>query len=97
QAWIRYLKKDYKGALASFDGLKRFRRMNKQDRVIYWKAMTYYHLNDNKNAQKLFQALINPKSPSFYSIAAIERLRKLNIKMDVRELASSETAVEETV
>ncbi len=97
QAWIRYLKKDYKGALVAFDGLKRFRNMNKQDRVIYWKAMTYYHLDDNKNAQKLFQTLINPKSPSFYSIAAIERLRKLNVKTDMRQMASSETAVEETV
>jgi soluble lytic murein transglycosylase len=97
QAWIRYLKKDYKGALAAFDGLKRFRGMNKQDRVIYWKAMTFYHLNDNKNAEKLFQVLINPKAPSFYSIAALQRLKKLNARPDARVIASAETAVEETV
>src|SRR5262249_15623538 len=75
--WIRYLRGDFEGAFQSFnqlsEGRGRRRRMVRDDRTVYWSAMSLARLNRGAEAEKLFSELESKDPSSFYSVAARAR------------------------
>ncbi len=89
-AWLKYLKKDYKGALKAFQDLSRYRRWRYQNRVQYWKALSLYNAGDTKTAKKLLRQMSESKYPDYYSLAATAKLFDLQNQKDNRVVASLE-------
>jgi len=95
-AWVRYLRGDYSSALAQFSNLQhqRYRtrrgyRTRKDDRVIYWQAMSHLRMDQAGEARKLFEKLSAESPYSYYGLAARARLETLpkSNEFPVRQLA----------
>ena len=87
-AWIRYLKSDFQGAYDQFTMLsKTANSFRRQDRIVYWRAMSLMRMNRYKDAEKLFKELSDNESYSFYALAAKSRLLQFKSQMQERQLA----------
>tara|TARA_B100001248_G_C27399354_1_gene468671 strand:- start:4700 stop:7111 length:2412 start_codon:yes stop_codon:yes gene_type:complete len=89
-AWLKYLKKDYEGALAAYKDLRRYGYIGRSKQTKYWKAMSYYHLDDKEQAKKILNSLINEKSPTYYSVLAKARLLEMGESIVERQLAQAD-------
>lgn len=87
-AWLQYLQGNYGEAtqqlmkLADFGGSKKGKKKSVKksqpvDRVTYWLAMSLYRHGKLEEAKRLFERLANDPSFSFYRLAAISRLRRM--------------------
>lgn len=84
-AWVRYLRGDYEGAyeqLAHQSAVKvkrgRFRRPPpRDDRTVYWMAMSLARMGKPDRAKALFESLEKPDPSSFYALAAKVRRNQL--------------------
>lgn len=83
-AWLTYLRGDYEGAYKSLKKLlaeskrqRRWRRSFPIDRVTYWMAMSLYKQQKYSEAKQLFEGLSKDKNIGYYSIASLNRLKKM--------------------
>lgn len=81
-AWLKYLKADYAGSYKAFLSLqKSSRRMksNQADRLSYWMAMSLLRQGKSESAKPLFEKLSKDPLLGYYSIAASERLKEIQM------------------
>ncbi len=89
-AWVRYLRGDYEGAYehlalqnaakATMQGRGKKRRLvapARDDRTVYWMAMTLARMGKLQEAKTLFESLEKPDASSFYAMAAKVRRAQL--------------------
>lgn len=97
--WLKYLKGDYKGAIASLKPIYkkakrhpwRWRKYPKE-KIQYWMAMSHFRLKEFRQARDLFDGLIEEAPLSYYSQASRSRLLNLPPPKpgEIRGLANSE-------
>lgn len=94
-AWIQYLKADYAGAYSSLNKTlkeaqkrKRAWKSFPKDRVNYWMAMSLYRQGQLSQAKTMFEKLAQDKLISYYSVAAQNRLNKIQ-----KELSQTNTGL----
>lgn len=87
-AWLQYLQGNYGEAtqqlmkLADFGAAKKNKKKKVKkaqpvDRVTYWLAMSLYKQGKLEESKRLFERLANDPSFSFYRLASISRLRRM--------------------
>ncbi|MCB0412439.1 MAG: transglycosylase SLT domain-containing protein [Bdellovibrionales bacterium] len=94
-AWLRYLRKDYKGAYKDLVALNRMQRKSRllrrkypSDRVMYWQAMSLMRMQEYDRARQIFNELIEEEPMGYYAQASQARLTTLpEPKNKIRNLA----------
>jgi soluble lytic murein transglycosylase len=85
-AWVRYLRGDYEGAYEHFALQNATRAKTKRrhqrppprdDRTVYWMAMSLAKMGKLSDAKKLFESLEKPDPSSYYALAAKVRRNQL--------------------
>lgn len=83
-AWIRYLRGDYEGAYKSLTDLRGYQKKGRKssggfplDRMNYWQAMTLFRMGKYEQAKPIFEQLSKDKLIGYYSLAAQDRLKKI--------------------
>ncbi len=84
QAWLQYLQKDYVTAEASFRQLLELKKSkprqwadHKEDKILYWTAMSLYRQNKKAEAHDIFTRMTHDESVGYYSVAAFQRVQQL--------------------
>lgn len=82
-AWVRYLRGDYEGAYEHFalqsasKTKSRRRPAVRDDRTVYWMAMSLAKMGKLNEAKSLFESLERPDPSSYYALAAKVRRDQL--------------------
>ncbi|WP_413586866.1 transglycosylase SLT domain-containing protein [Bdellovibrio sp. HCB274] len=94
-AWLKYLKGDYMGAYKAFSEMQSEKSRNKRawksfpnDRVSYWMAMSLYRQGKMTEARNKMATLAKDPLMGYYSIAAQERLKKMEV-LPLQKLATT--------
>lgn len=84
-AWIKYLKSNYTGALEDFNeiakDIKSHRRMwrhHEEDKINYWRAMSYLRLGKTNEAAEIFSKVSSDDQINYYAIASFQRLSEMS-------------------